>query len=317
MNKTKPTKKPGLTDEMKAARLAWCLERRSWTLEDWKKVIWSDETSVVLCTRRGENRVWRTSEEHVVKGVIRERWKGYSEFMFWACYSWEKKGPRHVWRPETKKEKQSAQEVLDELNSQLGPTMRFEWQKEDERYAAAYAANPQRARHRRWKWCEATGKLERREGKGVDWYRYQKEIHIDKLIPFAKEMGPDALVQEDKAPSHAHVAQAQIFADCGVQRLIWCGNSPDLNMIEPVWPEMKIRTTKYGPPQNRVDGEKAWRKCWEEFEMEKLRRFVERVPWNIEQIIQCNGGNEYIEGRNKEEQEEFRRLVRVMSAFNL
>jgi transposase len=37
--KTKPTRKPGLTQKMKRDRLNWCLSHRHWTLEDWKDVI--------------------------------------------------------------------------------------------------------------------------------------------------------------------------------------------------------------------------------------------------------------------------------------
>jgi transposase len=72
--KTKPTRKPGLTEEMKQARLAFALRHEHWTLEDWKNVIFSDETSVVLNHRRGGYRVWRKSEERLVKSCIRERW---------------------------------------------------------------------------------------------------------------------------------------------------------------------------------------------------------------------------------------------------
>jgi hypothetical protein len=59
----KRTVKPGLTEEMKKARLAWCLERQHWTLDDWKNVIFSDETSVVLGGVRGKRRVWRKKDE--------------------------------------------------------------------------------------------------------------------------------------------------------------------------------------------------------------------------------------------------------------
>ena len=82
LRKTKPTRKPGLTKQMRAERLAWCQAHSHWTLEDWKRVIWSDETSVVLNHRRGGYRIWRTPEEKLCKSCIRERWKGYSEFMF-------------------------------------------------------------------------------------------------------------------------------------------------------------------------------------------------------------------------------------------
>ncbi|KAF7179335.1 hypothetical protein CNMCM7691_008268 [Aspergillus felis] len=49
----KQTTKPGLTDEMKQKRLQFCLAHKDWTLEDWKNVIWTDETSVSLGQRRG------------------------------------------------------------------------------------------------------------------------------------------------------------------------------------------------------------------------------------------------------------------------
>ena len=57
INYVKLIKKPGLTDKMKAARLKFCRDHAGWTLEDWKNVIWTDETSVVLGHRRGVVRV--------------------------------------------------------------------------------------------------------------------------------------------------------------------------------------------------------------------------------------------------------------------
>ena len=53
----KRTIKPGLTKEMKERRLKWCKERAWMTLEDWKYVIFSDETSVVISGVRGKRRV--------------------------------------------------------------------------------------------------------------------------------------------------------------------------------------------------------------------------------------------------------------------
>jgi hypothetical protein len=61
--KVKPTIKPGLTDTMKEARFQFALQYQHWTLEDWKAVIWLDETSVILGHRRGGQRVWRTAKE--------------------------------------------------------------------------------------------------------------------------------------------------------------------------------------------------------------------------------------------------------------
>jgi len=46
--KTEATFKPGLPPDMKQARLERCLERQHWILDDWEKLIWSDETAVIL-----------------------------------------------------------------------------------------------------------------------------------------------------------------------------------------------------------------------------------------------------------------------------
>ncbi|OHW89545.1 hypothetical protein CSPAE12_11872, partial [Colletotrichum incanum] len=119
--KTKPTRKPGLTAQMKQQRLNWCLAHRHWTLEDWKKVVWSDETSVVLNHRRGSYRLWRRAYEAYTKSCIRGRWKGYSEFMFWACFTYDKKGPCHCWATESAAEKKAAAEEVERLNRELEP----------------------------------------------------------------------------------------------------------------------------------------------------------------------------------------------------
>jgi hypothetical protein len=96
MKKTKPTRKPGLTEKMKKERFQFCLLHQDWTLEDWKRVIWSDETSVIINHRRSGYRVWRTSEEKFVKSCIRERWKGFAKFQFWGCFTYDSKGPCHI-----------------------------------------------------------------------------------------------------------------------------------------------------------------------------------------------------------------------------
>jgi hypothetical protein len=59
---------------------------------------------------------------------------------------------------------------------------------------------------------------------------------VPKFIPFAKECKlkrPLTLVQEDEAPAHAHHYQASIYALHDVARLLWPGNSPDLNEVKP------------------------------------------------------------------------------------
>ena len=80
----------------------------------------------MLNHRRGGYRVWRKADEAFTRSVIRERWKGYSEFMFWGCFTYDYKGPSHVWRPETAQEKRDAALKIDEINKILEPIMREE-----------------------------------------------------------------------------------------------------------------------------------------------------------------------------------------------
>jgi transposase len=49
----------------------------------------------------------------------------------------------------------------------------------------------------------------------------------------------------------------------GIERLLWPGNPPDLNAIEPCWFWMKRETTKKGPITSEKELKEAWIQCWE------------------------------------------------------
>jgi hypothetical protein len=73
---------------------------------------------------------------------------------------------------------------------------------------------------------------------GINWYRYQKKILEDKLLPFAKDCEverPGIMVQEDNAPAHRSKYQLEVFYNWHVLCMEWCPNSPNINAIEPTW----------------------------------------------------------------------------------
>ena len=91
-------------------------------------MIWSDETSVVLLYRRGGYRIWRQPKEAFVRSCIRERWKGASEFMFWGCFTYDKKGLCHCWLPESAQDRRLAEAAVEALNAELEPLACERWE---------------------------------------------------------------------------------------------------------------------------------------------------------------------------------------------
>jgi hypothetical protein len=166
----KPTRKPGLSKAQRSARLAWCLAHADWTLDDWKKVIWTDETAVILGHRRGTVRIWRSRDQGFEPTCIRERWKGYSEFMFWGAFSYNFKGPYHIYQPETARMKREAQEWCDIMNTTHEDQYRQDWELEN----GIRRLNLRRRSGKlpKWRFTAKTGKLMRNGRGGVDFYRY-------------------------------------------------------------------------------------------------------------------------------------------------
>ena len=158
-HKTKPTRQPGLTAKMKIDRLRWCEAHRDWTLEDWKNVIWSDETSVILLHRRGGYRVWRKADERFVRSCIRERWKGANEFIFWGAFFYDKKCPCYCWALEIAKEKKDSETAIQELNTKLELVLKEEWELNNKMSRLKLRQIP--GRKPQWKFTQKNGKLSR------------------------------------------------------------------------------------------------------------------------------------------------------------
>jgi len=73
------------------ARLKWAQEHLEWTVEDWKKVIWSDETKINRLGSDGPGMKWVDTEEnglekHNVTGTVKF---GGGNVMIWGCMTWQ------------------------------------------------------------------------------------------------------------------------------------------------------------------------------------------------------------------------------------
>jgi hypothetical protein len=78
-------RKPPISENNRATRLAWVLEHRYWTMEQWYEILWTDETWV---TGGRHTRTWvtrRAGEEWEPTCVI-EKHQRKKGCMFWAVF---------------------------------------------------------------------------------------------------------------------------------------------------------------------------------------------------------------------------------------
>jgi len=82
-------KKPLLSATHRKRRLAFALKYQHWTVEDWKRVIWSDETKTNRIGSDRQGYVWKKKGE----GLTSQEVKGTVKFqggllMIWGCIGW-------------------------------------------------------------------------------------------------------------------------------------------------------------------------------------------------------------------------------------
>src|SRR5216684_1114324 len=83
-------KKPLLSAMHRKKCLAFALKYKEWTVEDWKRIIWSDETKINMIGSDGKQWVWK----QVGEGLISREDQGTVKFgggkiMIWGCMGWE------------------------------------------------------------------------------------------------------------------------------------------------------------------------------------------------------------------------------------
>jgi transposase len=112
-------KKPLLSARHRQKRLAFALKYKEWTVEDWKKVIWSDETKINRFGSDGRQWVWKQQGEGLVEKEIQGTVKfGGGNVMVWGCMGWEGVG-----RLAEVEGRMDANQYVDILEDHLLPSM--------------------------------------------------------------------------------------------------------------------------------------------------------------------------------------------------
>lgn len=67
-------------------RVDWCKAHRHWTVEQWRRVIWSDESPFTLSYNR-RTRVWRCAHEKWKPFALRGTLKHDQKINVWGCFA--------------------------------------------------------------------------------------------------------------------------------------------------------------------------------------------------------------------------------------
>ena len=81
-------KKPSLSDEQRRDRRGFAEEHRDWTLEDWDRVMWSDEAHFTLHPSAGREYCWVRPGAPLTDSQVRPTTKyGGGGIMVWGCFT--------------------------------------------------------------------------------------------------------------------------------------------------------------------------------------------------------------------------------------
>ena len=106
-------KKPFLSQKHRKARMDFALAHQHWTVDDWKKVVWSDETKINRLGSDGRKWVWKKGGEdlsqRLVQGTVNF---GGGSLMVWGCMLWE--GPGYACRIDGRMDAELYSQILEE-----------------------------------------------------------------------------------------------------------------------------------------------------------------------------------------------------------
>jgi hypothetical protein len=86
-------KRPFLSKQHRRERLDFAITHQDWTVEDWKTVVWSDETKINRLGSDGRKWVWKKAGEGLSDRLVQGTKKfGGGSLMMWGCMLWEGAG---------------------------------------------------------------------------------------------------------------------------------------------------------------------------------------------------------------------------------
>lgn len=93
-------KKPFINEDQRRRRLTFPRKDQDWTVEDWMKVIWTDESSFEIGKISQQAMVWRTPQEKFKPDCLAPTFKsGRASIMIWGAFIGESTSPLVIMPP--------------------------------------------------------------------------------------------------------------------------------------------------------------------------------------------------------------------------
>src|SRR2546430_4232434 len=113
LNSAEKVKKPRLSAKNVKARLACAERHKHWTVDDWKRVIWSDETKINRFCSDGRAWYWARDGESQQEGHVKQTVKfGGGSIMIWGCMTWH--GPGYMCTVEARMDQHVYKSILED-----------------------------------------------------------------------------------------------------------------------------------------------------------------------------------------------------------
>ncbi len=94
-----PLVKPLLNHRQRQRRLTWAKEKKNWTVAQWSKVLFSDESKFCISFGNQGPRVWRKGGEAHSPSCMKSSVKFPQSVMIWGAMSSAGVGPLFFWKP--------------------------------------------------------------------------------------------------------------------------------------------------------------------------------------------------------------------------
>ncbi|KAK7178253.1 cAMP-regulated phosphoprotein family protein [Paraphaeosphaeria sporulosa] len=216
-----------------------------------------DETPARIGEQRGMQRAWFRPEEKYDNDVKHDRIQKYCKLQFYGAFTYNHKGPCHIYAKETKAEARAAEAALDRENA-------------ERRKQATSAQHQARAALRKDDYVRGT-----RQRGGIDGYRHREEA-LKKVVPWIQGL-------------HAQGVQ--------IERMEWPGHSPDVNASEHAWPWIRRHITKEMPQSTcEEECRQQWEEQWNNLPQEQINKWIDHVAEVVRQIIKHHGDNDFHDG---------------------